>query len=161
MANSKQKLAASLTLPADRDILVCIFQRGAADGLNAVVPYGDDDYYTLRDTIAVPKPVVPPVVNPNAAIKIDNFYGLHPALAPLKPIYDSNNLAIGSRYRSTTRFTLALHGPGSGGTGRGRQDRTGYRLAGTAHGTEYTGIRLGVSHGGDQRQRARVPDRCW
>lgn len=123
MANSKQKPTASLTVPADRDILVCIFQRGAADGLNAVVPYGDDDYYTLRNTIAVPKPVVLPAVNPDAAIKIDNFYGLHPALAPLKPIYDSNNLAIvhatGVPHGSRSHFTA------QGLVERGVADKTG------------------------------------
>jgi len=91
MANSKQKIAASLTLPADRDILVCIFQRGAADGLNAVVPYGDVDYYIQRgdhgpiSSIAVPAQDV---------IDLDGFFGLHPALTPLKAIYDDGNLAL-------------------------------------------------------------------
>jgi len=85
MANHKQKHAASLTLPADRDILVCIFQRGAADGLNAVVPYGDTDYYSQRSTIAVPALDV---------IPLQGIYGLHPALAPLKPIYDAGELAL-------------------------------------------------------------------
>ena len=91
MANSKQKIAASLTLPADRDILVCIFQRGAADGLNAVVPYGDGDYKLQRPAIYVPEPTSP---EPNPAIDLDGFFGLHPALAPLKPIYDADDLAL-------------------------------------------------------------------
>ena len=54
MATQTKKIAASLTVPADRDILVCIFQRGAADGLNAVVPYGDILYEAHRPTIYVP-----------------------------------------------------------------------------------------------------------
>lgn len=76
-------------LQTDRDLLVCIFQRGAADGLNAVVPHGDDDYYLQREDINVPKASV---------IKLDpgtaDFFGLHPALAPLKPIYDLGDLAL-------------------------------------------------------------------
>jgi uncharacterized protein (DUF1501 family) len=84
-----QRSAASLTLPADRDILVCVFQRGAADGLNAVVPHGDADYYNQRPTIAVPAPG-----NAGGAIDLDGFFGLHPALASLKAIYDAGNLAL-------------------------------------------------------------------
>jgi uncharacterized protein (DUF1501 family) len=75
----------------DRDILVCIFQRGAADSLNAVVPHGDPDYYAHRSTINVP---VPTPGNPNSAINLDNFFGLHPALAPIKSIYDAGDLAF-------------------------------------------------------------------
>ncbi len=77
------------TLPADRDILVCIFQRGAADGINALVPHGDSNYYSQRSTIAVPLPGAM-----DGAIDLDGFYGLHPALAPLKPIYDAGDLAL-------------------------------------------------------------------
>jgi uncharacterized protein (DUF1501 family) len=73
----------------DRDILVCIFQRGAADGLNAVVPYGDTDYYTHRSTINVPAPGLP-----DGAIDLDGFFGLHPALAPIKSIYDAGDIAL-------------------------------------------------------------------
>lgn len=79
----------SLTLPSGRDILVCIFQRGAADGLNTLVPHGDPDYYLQRSTIAVPAPG-----NPGGAIDLDGFFGLHPALAPLNPIYDAGDLAL-------------------------------------------------------------------
>jgi uncharacterized protein (DUF1501 family) len=87
--NSQQRSTASLTLPVGRDILVCIFQRGAADGLNALVPHGDSDYYAQRSTIAVPAPG-----NPGGAIDLDGFFGLHPALSPLKPIYDAGDLAL-------------------------------------------------------------------
>ncbi len=75
--------------PGDRDILVCIFQRGAADGLNALVPHADPDYYAQRSTIAVPAPD-----NAGGAIDLDGFYGLHPALAPLRPLFDSGELAL-------------------------------------------------------------------
>jgi uncharacterized protein (DUF1501 family) len=73
----------------DRDILVCIFQRGAADGLNALVPYADPDYYSHRGTINVPAPGTP-----GGAIDLNGFFGLHPALAPLKTIYDAGDLAL-------------------------------------------------------------------
>jgi uncharacterized protein (DUF1501 family) len=73
------------------DVLVCIFMRGAADGLNLVVPHGDKDYYSNRDTLAIaqPKPG-----DPQAAIDLDGFFGLHPNLAPLKDIYAAGAVAI-------------------------------------------------------------------
>ncbi|MGP0075611.1 MAG: DUF1501 domain-containing protein [Bryobacteraceae bacterium] len=73
-----------------KKILVAIFQRGAVDGLNMVVPFGEPRYYALRPSIAIPKPDG----TPNSAIDLDGFFGLHPALAPLKPIYDARRLAI-------------------------------------------------------------------
>ena len=75
-------------LPLDRDLLVCLFQRGAADGLNSLVPYGDSNYYVQRNNIAVPVPGAP-----GGVIDLDGYFGLHPALAPLKSIYDSGQLA--------------------------------------------------------------------
>lgn len=68
-----------------KKILVAIFQRGAADGLNVVVPYGDPNYYTLRPNIAIPKSDV---------IELDGFFGLHPSLQALKPVFDAKHLAI-------------------------------------------------------------------
>ncbi len=73
------------------DVLVCIFMRGAADGLNLVVPHGDKDYYGSRDTIALAQPNAG---DPQAAIDLDGFFGLHPNLAPLKDIYAAGALAI-------------------------------------------------------------------
>ena len=64
--------------------LVVVFQRGAMDGLNAVVPFKDPAYYSLRPTIAIAEPAS----GENRLVDLDGFYGLHPALAPLKPIYD-------------------------------------------------------------------------
>jgi uncharacterized protein (DUF1501 family) len=72
-----------------RKILVAIFQRGAADGLNVVVPYFEKLYYDLRPTIAVPAPGAD-----NGAIDLDGRFGLHPSLQPLKPFWDSGQLAI-------------------------------------------------------------------
>jgi len=79
--------------PAPRKkILVAIFQRGAADGLNVVVPHGEKAYYALRPTIAVPRPSSGK--REDAAIDLDGFFGLHPSLAPLKPLFDQQHLAI-------------------------------------------------------------------
>jgi len=81
-------IAAHPSIP-DHDILVCVFQRGAADGLNALAPYGDDDYAMHRPNIKVPDPG-----QLNGGIDIDGFYALHPALNPLKTIYDAGDLAL-------------------------------------------------------------------
>ena len=69
---------------------MAVFQRGAADGLNVVVPFGDPDYYALRPTIGIPKPDG----TTNAALDLDGFFGLHPALAPLVPVFQAGELAI-------------------------------------------------------------------
>src|SRR4051812_38797884 len=68
-----------------KKILVVVFQRGAADGLNVVVPHGDPNYYALRPNIAVPK---------DSVIDLDGFFGLNPSLDALKPIFDAKHLAI-------------------------------------------------------------------
>jgi len=83
-------------------VLICLFQRGAADALNIVVPHGEKAYYAMRPSINIPQPSRG---NPAGAIDLDGFFGLHPALAPLKPLYDRKLLApiqaVGSP--STTR----------------------------------------------------------
>lgn len=84
------RASAAETVGARKKVLVAIFQRGAVDGLNVVVPFGDKHYYELRPTIAIPAPNG----GMEAAIDLNGFFGLHPALAPLKPIYDSSHLAI-------------------------------------------------------------------
>jgi uncharacterized protein (DUF1501 family) len=73
-----------------RKVLITIFQRGAVDGLNMIVPFGEPDYYRARPSIAV----AAPGSGADAAIDLDGFFGLHPRLAPLKPLYDSRQLAI-------------------------------------------------------------------
>ena len=72
------------------DILIYVFQRGAADGLNLVVPYGDNDYYNNRPTIGIPAPGN----GTGAALDLDGFFGLNPALSALLPIYDAGDLAM-------------------------------------------------------------------
>ncbi len=79
------------TLPRERrKIFIAIFQRGAVDGLNVVVPHAEPAYYALRPTIAIPRPGA----GDAAAIDLDGHFGLHPALASLKPLWDSRQLAI-------------------------------------------------------------------
>ncbi|HLI85929.1 MAG TPA: DUF1501 domain-containing protein [Bryobacteraceae bacterium] len=79
-----------------KKILVAIFQRGAADGLNIVVPHGEKAYYALRPTIAIPRPTSrgAGAPAPDAAIDLDGFFGLHPSLAPLAPLFAQGHLAI-------------------------------------------------------------------
>src|SRR3954469_17360589 len=86
-------------------VLICLFQRGAADALNMVVPHGDPAYYRLRPAIAVPRPV-----NGNAltAIDLDGHFGLHPSLAPMKELWDRGLLApvnaVGSPSNTRSHF---------------------------------------------------------
>ncbi len=84
-----RRAVAASSLQGRRKVLIAIFQRGAADGLNVVVPHGEAAYYRLRPTIAVPRPG-----SEAGAIDLDGFFGLHPSLASLKPIYEQGHLAI-------------------------------------------------------------------
>jgi uncharacterized protein (DUF1501 family) len=65
--------------------LVVIFQRGAADGLNIVVPHGEPQYYAMRPSINIPR---------KAVLDLDGFFGLHPALASFEPLWQQRHLAI-------------------------------------------------------------------
>ena len=77
--------------PSERKkILIAIFQRGAVDGLNVIVPHGEREYYASRPSIAVPRPDG----TPDSAIDLDGFFGLNPALHSLKPLWDQRQLAI-------------------------------------------------------------------
>lgn len=73
------------------DLLVCIFLRGAMDGLHAVVPYAEADYYRARPTLAVPEPAAG---GGNGALDLDGFFGLHPALMDLFDLFQAGDLAI-------------------------------------------------------------------
>src|SRR3954454_3269443 len=69
--------------------LVAIFQRGAVDGLNVIVPYGEQAYYAARPTIAVPRPGAE-----GGAIDLDGFFGLHPSLASLMLYFKAHSAAF-------------------------------------------------------------------
>lgn len=90
-------------------ILVCLFMRGAVDGLNMIVPHGDPLYYRERPTIAIPSRDV---------IDLDGFFGLHPRLAVLKPLWDNKTLA-------------AVHAVGSPEATRSHFDAQDYMESGT------------------------------
>jgi len=75
---------------ANKKILLAIFQRGGADGLSMVPPVGDPEYYALRPTLAIARPGA----GDGAALKLDDTFGLHPALSSLTPFYEAGALAI-------------------------------------------------------------------
>jgi uncharacterized protein (DUF1501 family) len=77
-----------------RKVLVAIFQRGAADGLNVVVPFSEKRYYELRPTIGIPAPGSTGGPGGPPAIDLDGKFGLNSALQPLKPLWDKKMLAI-------------------------------------------------------------------
>ncbi len=87
-------------------VLLVLFQRGAADALNVVVPYAEKAYYQMRPTIAVPRPT--PGGSPQTAIDLDGFFGLHPALAPFQRLWDDGILApvhaVGSPSNTRSHF---------------------------------------------------------
>jgi uncharacterized protein (DUF1501 family) len=77
--------AAFATSDIGKKRLVVIFQRGAADGLNIVVPHGEPSYYAMRPTINIPK---------RSVLDLDGFFGLHPAMASFQPLWKQKHLAI-------------------------------------------------------------------
>lgn len=79
----------ALATAATQQRFVVVILRGALDGLGAVPPYGDPALAGLR------APLVPPAVGqPGGMLDLGGFYGLHPALAPLHPIYAAGGLLI-------------------------------------------------------------------
>jgi uncharacterized protein (DUF1501 family) len=81
--------AAELGSAIDNKILICIFQRGAVDGLSMVVPHGDPYYYQYRSDIAIPRPMQ----GSASALDLDGYFGFNPALAPLLPLFKNGSLA--------------------------------------------------------------------
>jgi uncharacterized protein (DUF1501 family) len=96
-------------------ILVAIFQRGAVDGLSMVVPHGDPAYYAARSSIAIGRPRAG---DATSALDLDGFFALHPALAPLAPLWEARTLAI-------------VHACGSPNTTRSHFDAQDYMESGT------------------------------
>jgi uncharacterized protein (DUF1501 family) len=95
--------------------LVVLFQRGAADGLNIVVPFAEPSYYRMRPTIAIP---APRRGAGDTALDLDGYFGLHPGLAPLVPLFQKNQLAI-------------VHAAGSPDPTRSHFDAQDYMESGT------------------------------
>lgn len=90
------------------DTLVVIFLRGGADGLNIVVPHGDADYYRLRPSLGIPGPKDRSAAAAARCLELNDFFGLHPALAPLMPLYQEGKFAavhaIGSGDQTRSHF---------------------------------------------------------
>src|SRR5437667_158789 len=83
------KIVLAETFASNRDVVVSIFQRGGADGLSIVVPFGDPDYYTGRPTIAIPRP---DAAGTNKVTALDNFFGYPPAMLGLLPAFQAKDL---------------------------------------------------------------------
>ncbi len=96
-----------------RKLLIVVFQRGAVDGLNMVVPFGEPDYYRARPNIAIARPG-----SADGAIDLNGFFGLHPRMSPLKPLWDRGQLAI-------------VHAAGSHDTTRSHFDAQDYMESAT------------------------------
>lgn len=106
---SRSVLAEVTTAAANHKKLVVLFQRGAADGLNIVVPYREPNYYAMRPFIAIKQ---------NEVLNLDGFFGLHPAMASFKPLYEQGHLAI-------------VHAAGSPDSTRSHFDAQDYMESGT------------------------------
>ncbi|HEY3989488.1 MAG TPA: DUF1501 domain-containing protein [Acidobacteriaceae bacterium] len=102
-------MAQATAAGASRRKLVVIFQRGAADGLNIVIPHAEPSYFQMRPTIAIPQQQI---------LDVDGFFGLHPAMASLKPLWDAKHLAI-------------VHAAGSPDMTRSHFDAQDYMESGT------------------------------
>src|SRR5262245_49378158 len=96
-----------------KKLLIAIFQRGAVDGLNMVVPFGEAEYYRVRPSIAIARPG-----REDSAVDLDGFFGLHPRMSPLKPFWDQGHLAI-------------VHASGSHDATRSHFDAQDYMESGT------------------------------
>ncbi len=106
---SRSVLAEMTTAAESKKKLVVLFQRGAVDGLNVVVPYTEKNYYSMRPTIAIKQ---------NEVMDLDGFFGLHPQMAAFKPLYDQGHLAI-------------VHAAGSPDPSRSHFDAQDYMESGT------------------------------
>ncbi len=109
LARAAFALTSQAARASARPVLICLFQRGAVDGLNMVVPHGDATYYRERPRIAVPAQDV---------VDLDGYFGLHPRLAALKPLWDNKSLA-------------AIHAIGSPDATRSHFDAQDYMESGT------------------------------
>src|SRR6202050_1774984 len=98
---------------ARKKVLVAIFQRGAVDGLNVVVPFGEQAYYSGRPTIAVPRPGAA-----DGAVDLDGFFGFNPRMAAMAPLFKRGDLAI-------------VHATGSPDETRSHFDAQDYMESGT------------------------------
>src|SRR6476469_8092567 len=100
--------AAETAAPGKKRLIV-LFQRGAADGLNIVIPHGEQAYYGMRPSIAIPR---------QSVLDLDGFFGLHPSMTAFKPLWEQKHLAI-------------VHAAGSPDPTRSHFDAQDYMESGT------------------------------
>lgn len=133
-------MAQATAASASRKRLVVIFQRGAADGLNIVVPYGEPSYFQMRPTIAIPQGQI---------LDLDGFFGLHPAMASLKPLWEQKHLAI-------------VHAAGSPDMTRSHFDAQDYMESGTpgVKATEDGWLNRALQAEDERRRGAETPFRA-
>ncbi len=124
--------------------LVVLFQRGAADGLNIVVPHAEPQYYAMRPSINIPQ---------KSVIDLDGFFGLHPSLDSFHPLWQLGHLAIvhaaGSPDATRSHFDaqdfMETGTPGVKATDDGWLNRSLRNLQGEAHASPFRAIALGPS----------------
>ncbi len=134
--------AAESTMRTKR--LVVLFQRGAADGLNIVVPHGESQYYSMRPSINIPR---------NSVVDLDGFFGLHPSLASFQPLWQQGRLAIvhaaGSPDSTRSHFDaqdfMETGTPGVKATEDGWLNRSLHNLPASAQVSPFRAIALGPS----------------
>jgi uncharacterized protein (DUF1501 family) len=124
--------------------LVVLFQRGAADGLNIVVPHGERQYYAMRPSINIPR---------KSVIDLDGFFGLHPSLSAFQPLWQQRHLAIvhaaGSPDTTRSHFDaqdfMETGTPGIKATEDGWLNRSLHNLPATPQNSPFRAIALGPS----------------
>src|SRR5215813_8193624 len=100
------------------DVLVCVFLRGGADGLNIIVPFGEKQYYKARPMLSLAEPDSTTVGPDRKALDLDGFFGLNPVMAPLLPVFKANQI-------------LAVHATGSPDPTRSHFDAMDFMERGT------------------------------
>lgn len=126
---------------APEPVLVFLMLRGAADGMSLVIPRGDDRYYATRPRVAVPR---------GEELVLDSFYGLHPSLAPLLPLYQRGGLAllhaVGSPDPTRSHFAAQDHLERA--VLEGSKVKSGWLnrlLSAAGEGNAFAGVSLGVT----------------
>jgi uncharacterized protein (DUF1501 family) len=109
--STKQSALAQIAVNTQKqsdEVLVVIFLRGGADGLNVVVPYGEDEYYKLRPSLSIASPKDGSASAKDKALDLNGFFGIHPSMASLLPLYRDSDLsfvhAIGSFDQTRSHF---------------------------------------------------------
>ncbi|MEM9950317.1 MAG: DUF1501 domain-containing protein [Chloroflexota bacterium] len=120
------------------DVIVCVFLRGGADALNIIAPFGDEDYYLARPTLALAQPDRQVA---SATLDLDGFFGLNPDMVAIHELLTSGRMtaihAVGAPHVSRSHFAaMDLIERGTDGEGGANTGWLGRYLAETARGQE-------------------------